>query len=56
MSRKLKDGSPAGYGRADRKMAEDLSKATSKAQADKVARDRGLKDARDARDWLRDRS
>jgi len=56
MSRKLKDGTPTGYGRADRKMADDLSKAKTRAEADKIAQDRGLKDAQDARDWLQERS
>lgn len=56
MSRKLKDGSSAGYGPKDRKLAEDLAKATSKAQADKIARDDGHNDAQDARAWLKDRS
>lgn len=56
MSRELNDGTPAGYGSADRKLAEDLSKATSKDQADKIAKADGHKDARDAESWLRDRS
>jgi hypothetical protein len=56
MSRKLNDGTPAGYGAKDRQLAEDLSKATSKAQADKIARADGHKDAEGARSWLKDRS
>lgn len=44
-----------GYGERDRRMAEQLEQA-SKAEADKIARDNGLKDASDARRWLRERS
>ena len=52
--RKVPSGKPAGFGRADREMAKALDKANSKDAADKIARDNGLKDADDARDWLRE--
>jgi hypothetical protein len=54
--RKLKDGSPAGYGNRDREMAEVLAKAPTRAEADKIAQADGHKDAAGARKWLRDRS
>jgi hypothetical protein len=56
MKRTLDDGSPAGYGRLDREMAQALGKAPGQEEADKIARDNGLRDARDARDWLASRS
>jgi hypothetical protein len=54
--RKLKDGSPAGYGDKDRQMAEVLAEAPTRAEADKIARADGHKDAKAARAWLRERS
>jgi hypothetical protein len=56
MNRKLSNGNPAGYGTADRQLAESLSRAASKGDADKIARDNGLKDAADAARWLSERS
>jgi hypothetical protein len=47
---------PAGYGRKDREMARALARAASPKEADRIARANGLKDARDARNWLRERS
>jgi len=47
---------PRGYGRQDREMTKALARAKSPAEADRVARADGLKDARDARSWLRERS
>lgn len=53
----LADGTtPAGFGEVDRQLAEDLSRATSKEEADKIAQPRGFLDAEDAWDWLRERS
>jgi hypothetical protein len=54
--RKVPGGKPAGYGRADREMAKALDKAPSQAEADRIARENGLKDAKDARNWLRERA
>jgi hypothetical protein len=54
--RKVPSGKPAGFGRKDREMAKSLDKANSREAADRIARDNGLKDADDARDWLRERA
>jgi hypothetical protein len=54
--RTLDDGTPAGYGRADRELAERLSQAESAAEADRIARLDGHKDVNDARLWLFERS
>jgi hypothetical protein len=56
MTRTLKDGTPAGYGEQDRRMAEALSAAATPAERDKIAQAHGLRDAQDAGDWLRGRS
>ncbi len=56
MARTTDSGSPAGFGPSDLKLAEDLSSATSEEAADKIAQERGYRDAQDARDWLRSRS
>lgn len=54
--RKIKDGSPAGYGRADRELATAIAKAPNAAAVDKIARDGGFKDADDAKNWLGERA
>ena len=41
-----------GYGNLDGQLADNLEKATSKEQADQIARDDGHQDAADAVDWL----
>lgn len=54
--RKTDSGSPAGYGPQDRKLAEDLERAASKAEADRIARADGHQDAKGALNWLKGRS
>jgi hypothetical protein len=55
-SRALTGGNPKGYGRQDRQMARALANAKDENEADRIARANGLRDARDARSWLRERS
>lgn len=45
-----------GYGELDRQLAEALRSARTTEEADRIARADGLRDARDAADWLRERS
>jgi hypothetical protein len=45
-----------GYGLEDRVLADDLRKASTREEADRRAREDGLKDADDAVKWLKDRS
>lgn len=45
-----------GYGDQDRRMAGALRNAGSTEEADQIARDNGLKDAKDAVNWLEGRS
>jgi hypothetical protein len=54
--RKQENQAATGYGAADRKLAADLAKAATPAEADRIARDGGLRDAKDARSWLKSRS
>jgi len=45
-----------GYGDKDRQLADALRTAESTEDADRIARDDGLRDARDAASWLKERS
>lgn len=45
-----------GYGARDAKLAKDLRGAKNKAEADRIARKDGHKNAKDAKDWLKGRS
>lgn len=45
-----------GYGARDAKLAKDLRGAKNKAEADRIARKDGHRDAKDAKSWLRGRS
>jgi hypothetical protein len=49
------EGVRNGYGHADRKMSNALRSARTQEQADQIARDNGLKDCKDAVQWLRER-
>lgn len=45
-----------GYGEKDREMAAGLRAARTPQDADRIARDNGLRDGRDAASWLRERT
>lgn len=53
----LRPGKPgSGYGDRDQQMADALRSARTSREADRIARDNGLRDAEAAEDWLRERS
>lgn len=45
-----------GYGDKDRELADALRSASTKKEADEIAKADGHKDAADAADWLKGRS
>jgi hypothetical protein len=52
----FKKTSPQGYGEQDAALAAALDQAGTRERADELAQRHGLKDADDARAWLRERS